>query len=180
MIYFLPVSPPRPYTPPLLTNTRHMPSPSHSSRFYRPHNIGCRIIDIIYQIPYNATYSYYTPYYSLQTWIVCAATFYQPLSLPLQHIAILYFINSVIHNFSWHNCKLPEDGVFNSETCRTNFNINFTLLISAYVGIIININQSVCTAEACYTDTTPTQPHRNSQHIETRKHDQCGDTIEMS
>ena len=25
---------------PLLTYTRHMPSPSHSSRFYHPHNIG--------------------------------------------------------------------------------------------------------------------------------------------
>jgi len=28
------------YTPHLLTHTRHMPSPSHSSRFYHPHNIG--------------------------------------------------------------------------------------------------------------------------------------------
>ena len=28
------------YTPSLLTHTRHMPSPSHSSRFYHPHNIG--------------------------------------------------------------------------------------------------------------------------------------------
>ena len=28
------------YAPPLLTHTRHMPSPSHSSRFYHPHNIG--------------------------------------------------------------------------------------------------------------------------------------------
>ena len=28
------------YTPPLLTHTRHMTSPSHSSRFYHPHNIG--------------------------------------------------------------------------------------------------------------------------------------------
>ena len=37
---FPPVSPPRPYTPPLLTHTRHMSSPSHSSRFYHPHNIG--------------------------------------------------------------------------------------------------------------------------------------------
>ena len=37
---FPPASPPRPYTPPLLTHTRHMPSPSHSSRFYHPHNIG--------------------------------------------------------------------------------------------------------------------------------------------
>ena len=34
------VSPPRPYTPLLLTHTCHMPSPSNSSRFYHPHNIG--------------------------------------------------------------------------------------------------------------------------------------------
>ena len=37
---FPPVSPARSYTPPLLTHTRHMPSPSHSSGFYHPHNIG--------------------------------------------------------------------------------------------------------------------------------------------
>ena len=37
---------------PLLTHTRHMPSPSHSSRFYHPHNIGwgVQIIDIQYSI----------------------------------------------------------------------------------------------------------------------------------
>jgi hypothetical protein len=29
-----------PIDPPLLTHTRHMPSPSHSSRCYHPHNIG--------------------------------------------------------------------------------------------------------------------------------------------
>ena len=29
-----------PICPRLLTHTRHMPSPSHSSRFYHPHNIG--------------------------------------------------------------------------------------------------------------------------------------------
>ena len=29
-----------PIRPPLLTHTRHMPSPSHSSRFYHPHNVG--------------------------------------------------------------------------------------------------------------------------------------------
>ena len=29
-----------PIHPPLLTRTRHMPSPSHSSRIYHPHNIG--------------------------------------------------------------------------------------------------------------------------------------------
>ena len=31
-----------PIRPPLLTHTRHMPSPSHS-RFYHPHNIGCGV-----------------------------------------------------------------------------------------------------------------------------------------
>ena len=35
-----------PIQPPLLTHTRHMPSPSHSSRFYHPHNIG-RAVQII-------------------------------------------------------------------------------------------------------------------------------------
>jgi len=29
-----------PIQPPLLTHTRHMPSPFHSSLFYHPHNIG--------------------------------------------------------------------------------------------------------------------------------------------
>ena len=29
-----------PVHPPLPTHTRHIPSPSHSSRFYHPHNIG--------------------------------------------------------------------------------------------------------------------------------------------
>ena len=35
-----------PIHPPLLTHTRHMPSPTHSSRFYHPHNIwwGVQII----------------------------------------------------------------------------------------------------------------------------------------
>ena len=38
VVSFPPVSPTRPYTPPLFTHTRHMPSPSHSSRFYHPHS----------------------------------------------------------------------------------------------------------------------------------------------
>ena len=35
-----------PIRPPLLIDTRHMPSPSHSSRFYHPHNIGYRKSDV--------------------------------------------------------------------------------------------------------------------------------------
>ena len=40
MVSFPPASPPRPYTHPLLTHTRHMPSPSHSSRFYHRTILG--------------------------------------------------------------------------------------------------------------------------------------------
>jgi len=36
-----------PIHPPLLSHTRHMPSPSHSSRFYHPNNIGWGV-QIIY------------------------------------------------------------------------------------------------------------------------------------
>ena len=40
--WFLPSGFPHqdPIHPPLLTHTRQIPSPSHSSRFYHPHNIG--------------------------------------------------------------------------------------------------------------------------------------------
>ena len=37
MVSFPPVSPPRPYTPPLLTHTRHMPSPSGAYVSKREH-----------------------------------------------------------------------------------------------------------------------------------------------
>ena len=33
---------------PLLTHTRHMPSPSHSSRFYHPHNIGRKFLTLTF------------------------------------------------------------------------------------------------------------------------------------
>ena len=36
-----------PIHPPLLTHTRHMPTPPHSSRFYHPHNFG-RGVQILY------------------------------------------------------------------------------------------------------------------------------------
>ena len=41
MVSFPPVSPPRPIHPPLLTHTRHMPSPSHSFRFIPLTSIIC-------------------------------------------------------------------------------------------------------------------------------------------
>jgi len=39
-----------PIHPPLLTHTRHMPSRSHSSRFYHPHNIGWAVLDVLYAL----------------------------------------------------------------------------------------------------------------------------------
>jgi len=38
----------------------------------------------------------------------------------------------------------------------------------------------ICTPEACHTDTTPTSHTETPIHIETRTHNQCGDTIENS
>ena len=44
-----------PIHPPLLTHTRHMPSPSHSSRFYHPHNIiySSNIFGSFWLSPFN-------------------------------------------------------------------------------------------------------------------------------
>ena len=39
---------------------------------------------------------------------------------------------------------------------------------------------SVLQAEACHMDTTPTSHTKTPTYIETRTHDQCGDTIEKS
>jgi len=36
------------------------------------------------------------------------------------------------------------------------------------------------TEAACHTDTTPTSHTETPKHIETRTHNQCGDTIEKS
>jgi len=44
-----------------------------------------------------------------------------------------------------------------------------------WIGVV-----SVWQSEACYTDITSTQPHRNSNNIETRTNNQCGDTIKKS
>jgi len=57
---FLPVSPPRPYTPPLLTHMPHMPSPSHSSRFYHPHNIGWGVL----VMPFSLKHEYHRAFQS--------------------------------------------------------------------------------------------------------------------
>ena len=44
---------------PLLRHTRHMPSPSHSSRFYHPHNIGWGV-QISYYITFLNCSQFYT------------------------------------------------------------------------------------------------------------------------
>jgi hypothetical protein len=51
---------------PLLAHTRHMPSPSHSSPFYHPHNIGWAV-----QIMFTLSYFYIRKFMNLLTidWI---------------------------------------------------------------------------------------------------------------
>ena len=56
------------------------------------------------------------------------------------------------------------------------------VLVSMCVGVSVWLVGvvSVWQASACYTDTTPTSHTETPTHIETRTHDQCGDTIEKS
>ena len=56
------------------------------------------------------------------------------------------------------------------------------VLVSMCIGISIWLVGvvSVWQASACYTDTTPTSHTGTPTHIETRTHNQCGDTIEKS
>ena len=56
------------------------------------------------------------------------------------------------------------------------------VLVSMCVGVSVWLVGvvSVLQASACNTDTTPTSHTETPTHIETRTHNQCGDTIEMS
>ena len=54
----------------------------------------------VYQILYNVSYSYYTPYYSLQTWITYAATFYQRLDFTISTYCCILFYFILFYNFN--------------------------------------------------------------------------------
>ena len=56
------------------------------------------------------------------------------------------------------------------------------VLVSMCVGVSVWLVGvvSVLQAEACNTDTSPTSRTETPTHIETRTHNQCGDTIEKS
>ena len=56
-----------------------------------------------------------------------------------KHITILYCMILIIHNFSQHNCKLPDDGVLTRKYVGVILIFIFTLLVCAQVGTI-NIN----------------------------------------
>jgi len=58
--------------------------------------------------------------------------------------------------------------------------ISSPLGFDGWVGVVSVV--SVLQAEACNTDTTPTQPYRNSNTHRNKNtsHNQCGDTIEKS
>jgi len=56
------------------------------------------------------------------------------------------------------------------------------VLVSMYVGVSVWLVGvvTVWQASACCTDTTPTSHIETPTHIETRTHNQCGDTIKKS
>jgi hypothetical protein len=64
-------------------------------------------------------------------------------------IHVYYFTNIYTNKWWKINIKIaltclrvntPSSWCINTKTCQSNFNTNFTLLICAYIGIIININ----------------------------------------
>ena len=50
-----------PTRPALLIHTRHMPSPSHSSRFYHPHNVGRGVKRYISDVYFVSVYLLFRP-----------------------------------------------------------------------------------------------------------------------
>jgi len=65
-------------------------------------------------------------------------------------------------------------GKFRPTTCITA--ACFRVVMLPYLLYGLQIGQ----AEACHTDTTPTSHTETPTHIETKTHNQCGDTIEKS
>ena len=57
---------------------------------------------------------------------------------------ILYFIIAIIHKFSWHNLQAPWRWCINTETCRSNFNINFHYLF-VHTLVYIKFYKLICT-----------------------------------
>ena len=71
---------------PLLTHTRHMPSPSHSSWFYHPHDIGwaVQIINFL---------SYTTDIYSLMMAVLCSWNMLLRYTVATVKLCIVYLLN---------------------------------------------------------------------------------------
>ena len=56
---------------------------------------------------------------------------------------------------------------------------NFSIVSPHWLCVGVSVwLVSIWQAEACHTDTTPTSHTETPTHIETRTHDQYGDTIE--
>ena len=77
-----------------------------------------------------------------------------------------YFTSSVLNMF--RTLIHPSSGACDFSIVSPHW---LCILVSMCVGV---------SAEACYTDTTPTSQIETPTHIETRTHNQCGDTIEKS
>jgi len=77
-----------------LTHTRHMPSPSHSSRFYPPHNIGWGV-QIIWLLVMQSP-----PFLSLLLFICMLIIFYYTKQSVLSYLTVFTILNNhvtVVH-----------------------------------------------------------------------------------
>jgi len=52
--------------------------------------------------------------------------------------------------------------------------------VSVWLVGVVSVWQAEASASACHTDTTPTSHTETPPHVETRTHNQCGDTIKKS
>ena len=88
-----------------------------------------------------------------------------------------YFTSSVLNMF--RTLIHPSSGACDFSVVSPHW---LCVLVSMYVGVSVWLVGvvSMLHAEACYTDITPTSHTETPTHIETRTHNQCGDTIEKS
>jgi len=88
-----------------------------------------------------------------------------------------YFTSSVLNMF--RTLKHPSSGACDFSIVSPHW---LCVLVSMCVGVSVRLVGvvSVWQAEACHTDTTPTSHTETPTLIETRTHNQCGDTIEKS
>ena len=125
------------YASRLLTHTRHMPSPSHSSRFYHPHNIGWGVqinYLLVMQSPPFPRYlvpprSKYSPQHHVlkhpQTTFLpqCERPSFTPIQNNRQNVFGCYPTYRVVTSVTFHETTqhhIPEDRNLQTHRCENS------------------------------------------------------------